>query len=226
MKKIFTLMACAIVTMGAAAQVQFGVKLGDNLSTFWGSDAPHRILNFWQGGFVLEYKFTNQFAVAPEVVFSMQGTKYKETFYNKDWKATANVNYVNIPVMFKYYVTDNISIDLGPQVGFNVYNRFHFTKPYSSDAVDLKDYAKKVDFGVGLGLTYNFDENIFIQARYTMGFTKIYKDGIKANVDIEVFDPTSVIDGTAFSGIIGDEITTSLKNAKNSNLQLSVGYKF
>ena len=34
--------------------------------------------------------------------------------------------------------------------------------------------TKDVDFGLGLGGTYNLTENAFVQARYTMGMTKVF----------------------------------------------------
>ena len=33
--------------------------------------------------------------------------------------------------------------------------------------------TKNMDFGLGLGLTYNITENVFVQGRYTMGMTNI-----------------------------------------------------
>ena len=74
--------------------------------------------------------------------------------------------------MFKWYATPNFSLDLGPQVGFNVYSKY---KVGDLDAEDIKDITKGVDFGVGLGGTYNLTENAFVQARYTMGLTNAFK---------------------------------------------------
>ncbi|MDY4461432.1 MAG: outer membrane beta-barrel protein, partial [Sodaliphilus sp.] len=39
---------------------------------------------------------------------------------------------------------------------------------------DLKDNTNAVDFGLGLGGTFNVTDNLFVQARYTMGFTKVF----------------------------------------------------
>ena len=85
---------------------------------------------------------------------------------------TFNTNYINVPVMLKYYVSPAFSIDFGPQVGFNVYSKVS-VEGYDK-AYDLKDNTKGVDFGLGLGGTYNLTENAFVQARYTMGMTKVF----------------------------------------------------
>ena len=177
MKKVFVLIAAAIVCMSASAQVQFGGKVGFDLTNFWGSDVEHGMKPSYQVGLLMEYKMSPKFAIAPEVVFASQGGKYKAidlNFFNLDIEKTVtfNTNYINIPVMLKYYVTPSFSVDLGPQLGVNVYSKYSIEGV--DDAIDVKDNTKTVDFGVGLGGTYNLTNNAFVQARYTMGMTKVF----------------------------------------------------
>jgi hypothetical protein len=116
-----------------------------------------------------------------------------------DWPTIAPTdlqNYINVPVMLKYYVTPEFSIDFGPQVGFNVFNKVSHKN--LSKSIDIKDSTKPVDFGLGLGGTFNLTENAFVQARYTMGLTKVFKD----------------------EDVIGEN------NAKNGNVQIAFGMKF
>ena len=177
MKKFFVLIAAAIVSMSAMAQVQFGAKVGFDMTNFWGEDVEHGMKPSYQAGLVMEYKFSPKFAIAPEVVFASQGGKFKAIEMNRfgldvSKNVTFNTNYINVPVMLKYYVSPAFSIDFGPQVGFNVYSKVS-VEGYDK-AYDLKDNTKGVDFGLGLGGTYNLTENAFVQARYTMGMTKVF----------------------------------------------------
>ena len=177
MKKVLTLIAAAILCMSASAQVQFGAKVGFDLTNFWGSDVEHGMKPSYQAGLVMEYKFNPHFAIAPEVVFASQGGKFKALDLNifgldVSKTVTYNTNYINIPVMFKYYVAPAFSIDFGPQLGINVYSKYSIEDV--DKAVDIKDNTKDVDFGLGLGGTYNLTENAFVQARYTMGMTKVF----------------------------------------------------
>jgi len=177
MKKFFVLIAAAIVSMSAMAQVQFGAKVGFDMTNFWGEDVEHGMKPSYQAGLVMEYKFSPKFAIAPEVVFASQGGKFKAIemqLFGLDVSknVTFNTNYINVPVMLKYYVSPAFSIDFGPQVGFNVYSKVS-VEGYDK-AYDLKDNTKGVDFGLGLGGTYNLTENAFVQARYTMGMTKVF----------------------------------------------------
>ena len=184
MKKVFVLIAAAIVCMSAMAQVQFGAKVAVDATNFWGKDVKHGMQLNYQAGVMMEYKFTPSFAIAPEVMFAAQGGQYKVAdIADKKIKTTYTTNYINVPVMFKYYVTPDFSIDLGPQVGFNVYSK---TKTGDLKPVDIKDATKTVDFGVGLGGTYNIADNAFVQARYTMGMTNVFEHGDAKNGNIQL----------------------------------------
>ena len=190
MKKFFVLIAAAIVCMSASAQFQIGGKVGFDMTNFWGSDVEHGMKPSYQAGLVMEYKFNPHFAIAPEVVFASKGGKFKVLDLNLfgldvSKTVTYNTNYINVPVMFKYYVSPAFSIDLGPQVGFNVYSKYSIEDV--KEAVDLKDGTKSVDFGVGLGGTYNLTDNAFVQARYTLGLTKVFEgDGDCKNGNIQI----------------------------------------
>ena len=206
MKKITIALVCMLLTAGAAMaqkQFTFGPKIGVDYTHFWGKNAYHGGQLNYQAGVFMEYRFTNRFSIAPEVVFAAQGGKYDVKDYNDgdgyfDAKFTENVNYINIPVMFKYYVTPALSIDLGPQLGINVYSKYTVESKDKhlniKETEDQKDDTKTIDVGVGLGLTYNIAKDVFVQGRYTLGLT-------------EVFDK-------------------SWDTGKNGNAQIAIGYRF
>ena len=206
MKKITIALMCMLLTAGAAMaqkQFTFGPKIGVDYTHFWGKNAYHGGQLNYQAGLFMEYRFTSRFSIAPEVVFAAQGGKYDVKDYNDgdgyfDAKFTENVNYTNIPVMFKYYVTPALSIDLGPQLGINVYSKYTVESKDKhlniKETEDQKDDTKTIDVGVGLGLTYNIAKDVFVQGRYTLGLT-------------EVFDK-------------------SWDTGKNGNAQIAIGYRF
>ena len=206
MKKITIALVCMLLTAGAAMaqkQFTFGPKIGVDYTHFWGKNAYHGGQLNYQAGLFMEYRFTSSFSIAPEVVFAAQGGKYDVKDYNDgdgyfDAKFTDNINYINIPVMFKYYVTPALSIDLGPQLGINVYSKYTVESKDKNlnikETIDQKDDTKAIDVGVGLGLTYNITNDVFVQGRYTLGLT-------------EVFDK-------------------SWDTGKNGNAQIAIGYRF
>ena len=204
MKKIVIALMCTILATGAAMAQEkftFGPKIGVDYTHYWGENVEHGGHLNYQAGVFMEYRMNNKFAIAPEVVFAAQGGKYdfKRNIEGIDveLKETDHVNYINVPVMLKYYVAPALSIDFGPQVGFNVYSKNTIEgkveKLKEKETTDMKKYTKTVDFGLGLGLTYNITEEVFIQARYTMGLTKVF------NVD---------------------------DDSKNGNGQIAIGFRF
>ena len=52
----------------------------------------------------------------------------------------------------------------------------------------MKDNTKTVDFGLGLGLTYNIAKDVFVQGRYTMGMTDVFEhsNGKNGNAQIAI----------------------------------------
>lgn len=194
MKKVIIMLAAALISVSAMAQVRFGVKVGADLTNFWGEDIDHGMKPAYQIGALMEYKFNDKFAIAPEAVFAAQGGKYSDEAMGAKFDMTYNTNYINVPVMLKYYVTPDFAIDLGPQVGFNVYSKttvegkgsFGGVNIEDKETFDWKDDTKAVDFGVGLGATYSLTENAFLQARYTLGLTEVYENGEAKNSNIQV----------------------------------------
>ena len=203
MKETMIALMCMVFTIGAAMAQKtftFGPKIGVDYTHQWGENINDESALNYQVGAFMEYRFSDKFSIAPEVVFATHARPKCEW---KDWlieepardiTSTYQTNYINIPVMFKYYATKSLSIDLGPQFGFKVYDKY--TDKWEVDGIKMKAkhdmYHRNFDFGIGLGATYNFNEKVFVQLRYTLGLVPLYKDG----------------------------------NVRNGNAQLSIGYRF
>src|SRR5690606_6896103 len=77
-------------------------------------------------------------------------------------------DYINLPLIVKYYATKNISVEVGPQVGFLL-----SAKNKTNDANDDIEDQKRFDFGLIGGLGYELNNGVFFQARYNLGLTNI-----------------------------------------------------
>ena len=198
MKKII-LSAFAIMAFGFAnaQDVKFGVKGGLNLSNFSGDTEPFDMktrVGFNVGGFV-EIKFSEKFALQPELLYSTQGSKVDNFGVDTDQgfltgDATFNFTYINIPVMFKYYAAEKFWIEAGPQIGFLTSAKLKTeVDGYGSSDQDVKDIFESVDFGLNLGLGYDFTEKISVGARYNLGLSNIAKteDGDDSKLHNGVF---------------------------------------
>ena len=199
MKKTIIALLCLILTTGAAmAQktITFGPKIGVDYTHFWGKDCLHGGQINYQAGM-----FMDGVVINPENMPPYGTAPYGSEFNYADY--TYNQNYINVPVMLKYYVTPALSIDFGPQLGINVYHKCTINgKEGNKDFKEtVSTKTKNMDFGLGLGLTFNITENVFVQGRYTMGMTNVfdYKEG--------------------------DGFGTPAK-PKNGNAQISIGFRF
>jgi hypothetical protein len=160
MKKVlFAAVAVLGFTFANAQETKFGAKAGFNMSNLAGADNASTLIGIHLGGFA-EFKLSDKFAVQPELLFSMQGAG----FDGGDTK----LNYINIPVMAKYFVTENISIEAGPQIGFLMSAK--------ADGTDVKEGYNSTDFGINLGGSYYLNDNMFLTARYGFGLSDVEKD--------------------------------------------------
>nr|WP_294789115.1 porin family protein [uncultured Flavobacterium sp.] len=193
MKKI-VLSAIAIMAFAFtnAQSTRFGVKGGLNLSTVVGGDVDNTksLVGFHVGG-LAEIHVVEKFYIQPEILFSAQGTKADGGLGGD---ATFKLNYLNIPVVAKYYIVDKkFNVEAGPQLGVLLSAKV--------EGEDIKDYTRSVDFGFNVGAAYSFTDNLSIGLRYTIGLSPLSDEDID-NTD-DYYD-----------------------SAKNSNLQLSLAYKF
>ena len=90
----------------------FGPKFGFNVASI--SDGLNKSKFSFHLGAFAEFKFNDLFGLQTELIYSRQGDKEKSGGV-KTW---ARVNYLNIPVLAKFYVWEGVSVDLGPQLGF------------------------------------------------------------------------------------------------------------
>src|SRR5690606_6265830 len=200
MKKL-VLAAVAVFAIGNSAfaqqEVKFGPKAGVNFSNISGLDNAEMKTGFHVGA-VAEIKFNEKFSIQPEVLYSAQGAKF--TYNNSEVKW--NNDYINIPIMFKYYLVDGFSVEAGPQVGFLTKAEQEGTFGGYTGTSDVKDNYKSVDFGVNFGLAYDLSSGLFVNARYNLGLSKIGEDYKIGNITFEAADH------------------------KNSVVQVGLGYKF
>lgn len=180
MKKLITLIACLAITGGSFAQGKggdfnkftLGGKLGLNVANIVGSDMAGNAKAGFHIGVIGEYRVSHLFAIAPEIMYSSQGSREK---MDDNIKASYTANYLNIPILARFYVIDAISLEVGPQFGFNMGVKGKLTKDGLSVTEKIgKDQYNVFDIGLGLGLTANF-KNVVTSVRYNYGFIDVSK---------------------------------------------------
>ncbi|MFV5692305.1 porin family protein [Flavobacterium sp. LT1R49] len=175
MKKI-TLLLVTVFTFGIVnaqdkEDMSFGVKAGLNISSITNADQDgmnSKSLVGFHVGFFGEFMISNEFSIQPELLYSTQGVKLEVDGDKGDLK----LDYINVPVMAKYYIADAFSLELGPQIGFLVSSK----AKSGGESIDVKDDTKSIDVSLGFGANYNFAEKFMLGARYNLGLTRVQKD--------------------------------------------------
>ncbi|MBZ4037553.1 PorT family protein [Flavobacterium sp. 17A] len=179
-----SLMLCGVV-MAQEKKFKFGAKAGLNISslTFDESELNSSSKTGFTAGLMAEISLAKNFAIQPEILYSQQGMKisYSDAeVENSHYKSTIELNYLNIPVMLKYYVLKGLSVQAGPQIGIllksNNKSQDNFLGYENKDNYNLSDYANGVDTSVNFGLGYQFKNKFYADARYNISYSDIFKD--------------------------------------------------
>lgn len=199
-KLVSTTVTLALTTLFTAnAQKKddafIGPKLGMNIAMCTNSDGADARVGL-MAGIQGQYFFTNSFALHGEVLYSQQGAKEKEDGVS----ATLKLDYLNIPVLAKFYPQNagGFNVYAGPQFGFAVNKKAKAKIGSSSMEVSVADEVNTFDFGIAMGLGYDFAFGLTTDFRWTPSISYIFN---------------------------GDSFDNE-ENSRNSVISLSVGWKF
>tara|TARA_A100000171_G_scaffold30980_1_gene29301 strand:- start:28348 stop:29043 length:696 start_codon:yes stop_codon:yes gene_type:complete len=228
MKKIFTIFALAALTFTAsnAQELKIGAKAGVNLSSLGGDKVPgidtKGKIGLHLGG-VGVYMFSDKFGAQAELLYSSFGGKQEFNFSEEGFtdisEETTKLNYLSLPLMGKYYVTESLSFEAGPRIGFLLSANSEFEDTFTFDGetetesgeVDISKGINGLDLGFNIGASYELESGLFFSLRYTLGLSNIYDSG---SVFADIDEDGDIIDGIGtFS-------------QQNNAFQISVGYFF
>ncbi|MCF1423019.1 porin family protein [Mangrovimonas futianensis] len=216
MRKLF--FAACVATLGCtsinAQEFSFGPKAGVNFATLTGDIEDNDMQVGFHVGGAAEFKFNEKMAVQAELLYSRQGTKdsYSESetvngiSYRYEEEGNIRLDYINIPLSFKYYIVNGFYASAGPQLSIlaSAKSEYSYSESISgggfdnsesgSEEYDVKDEVLPIDLGGHIGVGYRMTNGLDFSARYNAGFVNVNDEG----------------DGTV----------------KNSVIQVSVGFMF
>ncbi|MGO3184561.1 MAG: porin family protein [Aequorivita sp.] len=181
MKKTFLIVATFFGIAAASAQsdntgFDFGVRGGVNFANIANEnsdlDSPDSRTNFY-AGLVAELPLQERFSLQGEVFYSGQGFERNIPLVNEKMKYKAD--YIQVPLLAKFYIVEGLSVAAGPQFGFKVNEKIDYN-PSSDNGEFDADELKTFDFQGTAGLEYKFDNGLFVQGRYSYGFSDLIKD--------------------------------------------------
>ncbi|MCQ2309489.1 MAG: PorT family protein [Bacteroidales bacterium] len=165
-------------------QLHFGMRLGLDMSTLTGIEDAGMELGFAAGAGA-KYELSENSSVLTELLYSTGGKSSSITVSNfKDNLKIydkIHLHYLKIPVVYQYYFTDILGLEIGPQLGFCLGGKKKTrtgNEDWSAVRLTSDDYHV-FDFGILTGIYTNnlTSENDFIVSlRAYFGFTNVMKD--------------------------------------------------
>lgn len=152
MKKVLLIALLCFGFISANAQrFKPGLKAGLNNTNLTGDANTDARIGFYVGGLV-DFLISDKFHVQPELMYSAEGAD-----------DNAGISYLRLPIMGKYYITENFNLQAGPQIAFKMGTE--------EDSID--EATKSTDIAFGLGGAYELESGLFFDIRYNFGLTNI-----------------------------------------------------
>jgi len=159
------------------AQWEFGGLLGLNLASIsvpTGTSSEDYSSRVGFGiGLVADRPLTDQIILHVEPMFLQKGATVKNSVVTLKYK----VNYIELPILFKYAFSLHSSLApyamAGPSLGFLTGAKF---EDEDGNTQDEKDHTKTLDFGLGLGGGVSIPHGkltFFAETRYVLGLVNI-----------------------------------------------------
>lgn len=181
---------------GARAQFSFGVKAGVNYNGIRESTSSPTIpidnSVRYHVGLYGNIQLTKKLSLSPEFQY------IKKQAYGTDF----NVNYLEIPVLLDYQISNLITVQFGPTIGEQISVR---RNSKGNKVIHLSHAKDDLDFGLAGGIKFNVNRNISILTRYNYSFLPFEELYFNS----------------------GPSLTSPIEHYKvfNSNVQLSVMYR-
>ncbi len=157
------------------AQVFLGLKGGISANNF---EAPHFDDSFYDtypnllGGLAVEWHLSKKIAVQPEILYAGQGAEIE------DDEAALKLNYLNIPILVKYYFFPKFYIGSGFQLSYLIKEKKSFAELDNEfhPTFDDEEHIKSRDIGIPVGIGYNSKANLQLELRYVSGLSNVFEN--------------------------------------------------
>ncbi len=109
---------------------------------------------------IIEYRMANKFGVTMEPGYIRKGYS-KALSHSGDADNVVKLNYLQVPILLDYHVTEKLAISIGPEIGFSL-----------SDSYFRR---KKVDLSAVLGVNYRLAEHFEAGLKIGSAITPSYQ---------------------------------------------------
>lgn len=162
MKKIalLSLLLIAIPLTSFGQGLDFGIKAGLNFSSLTDASNLDNRTGF-VGGIFTGFKLSKKVGLQADLLYSQQGADLDLGKFDLD--------YINVPVVFKFYPVKRFHLHLGPQFGFLINDDTTIVVDEIVRDFKVNDFDFAGVFGIGFDLPFG----IRLDGRYIFGLTEV-----------------------------------------------------
>ena len=207
MKKLFFIFSFLLfaftINQASAQNIKVGIKGGYNAAN-WEGNAINNFQSIVQlsdgyantemrpgfhAGAYLSIPVTSFFTLEPGAYYSQKGMRLigqlsseKLDFLNLNATLTNKAEYVDVPLLAKFFVADGFHIYGGPQVSFLVSNKINaragvFGLNLVNHDINFDSQIRKTDVGLVGGVGYRFANGFNLSGGYDYGLNTVDKGG-------------------------------------------------
>lgn len=196
---VIALTSTLAVNAQDSSDAEFGVKGGVNFSNLYTEDVDdNNVLTSFNAGFYAKLPLAASLSIQPELLYSRKGAELVYDNALADGAAKFKLNYIEVPVLLRLNLTDNINIHAGPYFAYlidaQVKNEtesgiFDFENNYNNDDFNKFDYGLSAGVGLdfetlGIGVRYNYGLQTVGKEREFAGTTYTIPDGKNSNLSL------------------------------------------
>ena len=176
------IMVTSYSSSSIAQDVRFGLKAGVNSANASGLSSNTSAITSGHIGGMMEALYSEKFALQPEIVFSFQGFESETEGVSETYRFT----YINIPVMFRYFPTNGLFLESGPQIGYLNTGKLERKSADGNEKIDIKDAMRDNDLSLNLGVGFQTKSGWSIGGRYCWGLTNLVRSELDRNFKNQV----------------------------------------
>ncbi len=179
MKKLITIIFAGLLTLNLSAQ-QFGVKAGLDLTNLNLSSTDTSVTfdmgtGYSAGAFAI-LELSDVLQLKPELLYSHRTSSSSSNIFGIPFVVTMNYDYIEVPINLGYMVSDRMTINAGPYLGLLLSANGVAEVLGQTEEIDMKEDSNSMDYGMNIGVSYNINESMIINAGYTLGLSNILDD--------------------------------------------------
>lgn len=164
MKKVVILFLAVLSSTVTFAQgLDLGVKAGVNFANITDASGLSNRTGFVAGVFI-GGKLNDNLGIQADLLYSQQGAEFNAGNFD--------LNYVNVPIVLKYFLTESLHLHAGPQFGVLIDDKAQTVIGETINDIATNDF----DISGVIGAGFDLPLGIRVDGRYNFGLTDIPDD--------------------------------------------------